>query len=344
MPEEAHITLYDIIKCGYHYRGRDIPAFGGLHDTLAQLKDWAFRADRPLAETCTYEVEDTDSVLRTFCFDIAESENNDFLLVTWNETETIDGSMASVNGRDPAGQAHVNTNEVPPGHIAGYPTYFWLIPEHNVFAAIRFGNRANGHSGLKRLLTEFLQKFTSYVVYGEPDDTGNNQLLGYRRTPKQEFESVFPMFKTALKKLPGEIDYIRQNRGRIKNVIRKNALTPANHDDRALWQRLLNNIGIIQAPPITGETKIKAEFSYCPSEDELEEIINAWEENIGVKWANIGFELQGETEIKWLSHSLVKERRELDVRRNADGIITAESLLNEINIYRQQILELNRQI
>lgn len=148
MPEEAHITFYDIVKCGYHYRGQDIPAFGGLLDTLAQLRDWAFRDDRPLAETCTYEIEDTDSVLRTFCFDFAESENNDVLLVTWNETETLDGSMASVNGTDPAGQAHVSTNEVPPGHIAGYPTYFWFVPEYNVFAAIRFGNRANGHTGL----------------------------------------------------------------------------------------------------------------------------------------------------------------------------------------------------
>src|SRR5690606_29752100 len=151
---------------------------------------------------------------------------------------------------------------------------------------------------------------------------------------------VRPIFKSFQVRLPGPLDFIKENRVRISKVIRKNALSPVNADDRSYWVKALNDMGIINAPALGRETKIRAEFSYQPSSEELDQIIQEWQENCDSKWVNVGFELQGENEIKWLSHSLVKTKIEFDLEKSSEGIVYARSLLGQVEEYKPVLMRL----
>ncbi len=340
MSEEVKINFYRVHKCGYYHRGQNTPEFGSLYEILSELNTWAYDGTKPLAETCTYELDEEGSNLHTYCFDIKLLGNKDVILTTWNETETLDGGMASVNGADPAGNANVNTTSVPLGHIPGYPTYFWFIPEKDVFATLRFNQRANGHRGLKLLLSEFTAKFTSYVVYDESHDNEEEAILGYKKQSNSDVLSLSPYFKSYPAKLPGQLDFLRENRIRITKIIRKNVLMPHNQDDRTLWQKFCGNLGLTISPQLSGELKMKVELPFTPEENELNQIISEWESENGSSWNNVGFELRGEDDIKWLSHSLVKSTVELEVVRDANGVISAESIANAILTHRVQLLRL----
>lgn len=340
MLEEAKINFYRVHKCGYYHRAKDDPEFGRLAPMLAELKAWAFDGKKPLAETCTYELDDEGENLHTYCFDLEVLGNGDAILTTWNETETLDGGMASVNGSDPAGNATVNTTAVLPGHIPGYPTYFWLIPSQNAFATLRFDQRANGHAGLRHLLSEFLAKFTAHVVYGKPNDDGEEIIIGYRDKAKDNVQKLIPSFKSYPEKHPGQLDFLRKNRTKITKIIRKNVLSPQNQDDRTFWQKVCKNLGITNSPELAGDLKIKAEFPFTPDKHELQEIIDEWESETGSKWNDVGFEMSGEDEIKWLSHALVKTKLDLDVTRDAKGVISVESIGKAVTAHRVGLLGL----
>jgi len=71
-------------------------------------------------------------------------------------------------------------------------------------------------------------------------------------------------------------------------------------------------------------------------------MVQEWEENHESKWDDIGFKLSGDNEIRWLSHSVAKSEYELDVERDNDEIVDAQSLLNALTQNRDIILGLVR--
>src|SRR5690625_568763 len=87
--EEAKVTFYKIEKCGLYEYGADVSKLGNVAGFLSQLKYWVKKNDKPLDETCTYAIEESEDVDRTFCYDlIANGMTGDFLLTTWNETRS----------------------------------------------------------------------------------------------------------------------------------------------------------------------------------------------------------------------------------------------------------------
>lgn len=341
MAEDVRIDFYSVRRCGYYKRGESTPQFGGLDEVLLELRDWAFDGRKPLSETCTYEIAEGDSFLHTYCFDSKVAKNKDVFLVTWNETETLEGAMATVNGTDLAGQAKVRSTSVLPGHIPGYPTYFWFIPSSNAFATLRFSKqRANGHSALKRLISEFLAKCGSHAVYAKPNAESEIEIIGYRKGPKDKVIDVHPHFESKQKRFPGKLEYLRKNRSKVLKVIRKSTLTSESPDDRSLWQKLLGNMGVVTEAGLKGELKVKSELPFIPSEQQMEEMIAQWDEDSGSKWIDVGFKLRGEKDIKWLSHTAVKTIVSLDVVRDASGVISTSSIESAISGHRARLLKL----
>jgi len=338
MAEEVKVNFYRIHKCGYYQRGASSPEFSGISELFSELQSWAFDGNKPLSETCTYKPDDEGNNLHTYCFALKRMQNGDILFTTWNETETIDGSFASVNGAEPAGNASVSTSSIPANHIPGYPTYFWFIPQKNTFATLRFNQRANGHQGLKMLLSDFLAKFTSFTVYDHLENNDEEVIVGYRKQPTDEPCKLNPVFKSYPARIPGQIEYLKSNREKIKKIIRKNLLLPVNQDDRTFWQKLCNNIGLTSSPQLAGELKIRFEVPLSPSSNELDEIISEWESEEGSSWNNVGFELAGDSEIRWLSHALVKTTIDIEISRDSSNIVLLGSLADAIALHRDTLL------
>jgi hypothetical protein len=259
-----------------------------------------------------------------------------------------DGTVASVNGFDTVGSATVSLTEIPQNSIPGYATYFWFLPSLDIFSTIQIqvNNKLNGQKNMKKYIHEFMAKFTNYVVKQpktNPDNTQEYDILGYRNTPSENCQKLYPRFETSLYQKKGQIDFIKENRLSIQKIIRKNKVDFQVRQDIALWQKLLEYLHITETNNTSEEENnihFRYEIDLTPTEDELNQIMDQWDSVHSTKWDNIGFMLKDETSPRWISHSIAKGDFDLELDRNDVGIISAESLLNALLNERQKILGL----
>src|SRR5690625_932528 len=338
--EEAKVTFYKIEKCGLYEYGADVSKLGNVAGFLSQLKYWVKKNDKPLDETCTYGIEESEDVDRTFWYDlIANGMTGDFLLTTWNETPSYEGKVAAVLAKSKVGSAKVEFTKLPKDTIPGYATYFWFIPSKNVFATIRFQHRLNGKKNLDKYFKEFISKFSDYVVLGDSDEADFN-VVGYSEKDGDEPINLHSQFKTSIVRKPGQIDYILEQKNQIRKITRHNRLSPKIAECQEFWQKALLNLGLKKQRNLNSEVNFSYEFSFTPSEPELKEMIAEWEKNHDSKWDDIGFTLKGEQVPRWLSNSLARDKFELDVKRIDEEIVDARSLLDQLTEKRELILGL----
>lgn len=338
--EEAKVTFYNIEKCGLYEFGEDTSSLGSISDYLNQLQAWVKKNGKSLDETCTYAIEESEDVDRTFCYDLVNNGvTGDFLLTTWNETPSYEGKVAAVKAKSKVGDAKVEFTKLPKDSIPGYATYFWFIPSKRVFASIRFQHRLNGKKNLDKYFKEFISKFSDYVVTSENGDADFN-VVGYSEHDDDSPLNLHPYFNTSIVRRPGQIEYIYSQRNSIRKITRHNRLIPKLADSQELWQKALKSLGLKKNKNLDSEVKFSYEFNFTPSKDELNEMVEEWRKNHDSKWDDIGFTLKGEQVPRWLSNSLARDQYDLDVKRLDDEIVDASSLLEKLTDKRNLILSL----
>lgn len=338
--EEAKVTFYQIEKCGLYEYGADDAKIGGVSDFLNQLKAWVEKNDKPLVETCTYAIEESEDVDRTFCYDlITNGVTGDFLLITWNETPSYEGRVAAVQAKSKVGSAKVEFTKLPKDSIPGYATYFWFIPSKNVYATVRFQHRLNGKKNLDKYFKEFISKFSDYVVLADDGEADFN-VAGYSEKDGEEPLNLHSQFKTSIVRKTGQIDYILKQKKQIRKITRHNKLSPKIPECQEFWQKVLLNLGLKKQRNLNSEVNFSYEFSFTPSETELKEMISEWERSHDSKWDDIGFTLKGEQVPRWLSNSLARDEFDLDVKRINEEIVDAKSILEQLTEKRDLILGL----
>jgi hypothetical protein len=343
--EKCRISFYKILRCGYFQYSSLTPEFGSTKETLLELKQWACQQGMQLDQTCTYDTQEERNTYRTFCFNLISSNNDqDFLLTTWNELPGSSGKMASVKGEDAVGSAKVNLTEIPQGSIPGYATYFWIIPQKDLFATLQFANNFNGRKNLDNYLTGFLSKFSQNVCT-EPDllDNNSTKILGYRDSGTTSLpQNLNPQFHSCLYKKPGAIAYVKSNRVNIRKICKRETFNLSTETKPRLWQSILTSIGISDGGrPTNNSERLEFSCDFTPSEDELSTIIDFWDsQNHDIKWDDIGFRLNGEDRTYWLSKSFARGDLNLDVTRDNDEIINSRSLLDQLLINRERCFSL----
>lgn len=342
MADTVTINFYNIRKCGYYARGGDRHEFGSIDSILPQLFDWVSQEGFTLEDTCTYRAEDEENVLRTFCCNIRNQRiTGDYLLTLWNETPSVDGRVASVDIHNPVGQATVHLNDLEDGTIAGYPTYFWFLPDENVFATVRVNAGLNGHPNMMRFFKGFVDIFSDHVVRDEdPDEDGNYSIVGYRCAVDDDIlDNLYPAFHSVPLRNPGELDFIREHRGKIRKLHRKTTLTVNAEEHLDFWQQLMTMARLRQAPDLRQNADVTYALPFTPSGEELEGIIEEWQEGVGTGWDDIGFSIKGEQQPLWLSTSLAKTSREFELEwDDNNAIVTSESLMGHLIDHRDDLL------
>lgn len=146
---EAKIKFFDIKKCGFYLRGNPESEFSGLSDILQKLNSWATNG-REFVNTTTYESNPDNDLLNTYFCNWHRNEiNDDSILILWNEIMNDNGVLYGINPMDRPGATDMLTTgfgDTPA--IPGFPSYFWFIPERNVFASIKFSHSIQGKKNL----------------------------------------------------------------------------------------------------------------------------------------------------------------------------------------------------
>jgi len=349
--ETARIKFYTVKECGYFKHGKENPAFGDLANILNQLENWATGASLDLVDTKTYEADEGDDGLYpAYCFDIQhEANTGDYLLTTWNEIPTTEGQrVASVKPNSKVGSADVDLTELPEDNIAGYATYFWFAPSEGVFASIKFDTSrlANGHRQLKKYMSEFMAKWTSYAVRERKNGSTEFEVNGYAATGKEkDAEHHYPRFTSAPMRTETSEQRIKSRQPLIRKVIRKNKIGSGLVTGASLswFQAVFGYLmaGTKKVSPPDDPVRAKYEVSHTPSSGELDSMIATWKENQddNSKWDDLGFQFKGESGTIWLSDSLIKDDIELEVDRKNDEVVTANSILKSVTKMRSHLLD-----
>lgn len=347
---EVRVKFFRVDRCGYYkWRSRHT-AFGDLRSTLDDIAAWV--QGKSISETSTYQPSDEqdDNLLSTFCYSIRTNSSHDYLLTTWNETASHDGTVASVKLTGTVENADIETSEIPDGYVPGYPAYFWF--PHNVpgFATIQIGSRLNGHRNLKEYLQGFLEKFSQHVVVADKEDDDEDDgdtIIGYSPTGEANtIDSCRPYFRSSEWRKNGNMEFIRNSRPEIRKMLRRDVLNFSYEESVSLWQRIWRNVsGGDSHPQLQGDHHLSFEVDFTPSEDDLNKIINQWEAERGDsgsshKFQDIGFKLHGEQKVHWLSNSVASELFDLDVQFTDGPLVGSETLLAKLSGKRRTILAL----
>lgn len=346
MTTEVRVKFFRIDRLGYFRRHSSQPAYGKKLGTLNDLRAWI--SGKTLSETSTYSPteEQDENILHTYCYNVDTNSSDDYLLTLWNETATTEGAVASVNVTGHVGSAAVTAAEVPEGYKPGYPSYFWFPGGKSVYATIQINNRLNGRRNLEEFVKGFLAKYSKHAVV-ETSDEGEEVVAGYSKTgKKRDIDGCRPSFKSTEFRKPGNHSFIRSNRQQIRKLVRRDLLQFQYVENLSLWQALYRNFSGESSKPVrTGEHEIQYEVEYTPTSGELEQVINHWQNERDADgsvqaFQDIGFKLQGDSKVHWLSSSLASEKVALDVRFQNHAVVDTELLLKELDRQRSRFLAL----
>ena len=346
MPNDVRVKLFEIEKCGYYRHRSRHAAFCSRDDFINDLYNWV--DGKSILETSTYEPTDEQdgNDLRTFCYNMQANEADDFLLTTWNETPSLDNAIASIDVSGQLGAAAIDTAEVAEGYVPGFPCYFWFPSGSSLFATVQIGSRLNGRSNLNKYAEAFLELYSSYAVLEENDDEDEDTIIGYSESGSEEDmdteRMVKPRFRTKELRTASDTEYLRQNVANIRRVIRKDLMRYQVAEDLALWQRLFRNLTGQNQGQIVENHSVSFELELQPSLEELNRIITKWEEGrddaVSRRFDDVGFRIEGDQRIHWLSQAIASEVFELDLRFRNPPVANADRLLQQLAILRDDIL------
>lgn len=343
MLEVAKVTFFTIKSCGYYTRGpKSKIQFGDIASTLADLHSWS--AGKGIGQTKTFEPSPEHDSLPVYLYDI-RSHKRDWLLTIWNQTPATDNKVASVMANGRVGSASVKMNGVAAGSIPGFATYFWFVPELGVFANLRFQHNTVGHAPMRSYMRGFLERSSQHVAYNQAPQTAGADLevLGYRKSRSDPIQNnVQPRFNSQPFKKPGEMLFLSSNFREISKIKRRITLELSNQEDLELWQKFWRKLKGSPTGSRNHPIAIEYDIKSSVSSEELKEIFEAFtKENISddtPTWDDYGFQLKGETAPRWLSSAYARDNLELNVTRENDEIVTADSLLIELDRNRNRIL------
>lgn len=340
--ETAHLGFFKITRCGY-YKGRSpTPAFGSSLDMLADLELWA--RGKQLAQTQTFQRvmnANGDTLLPVFLYDI-KRRGNEWLLVLWNQVPSTNSQVASVMANGSVGQAQIHMNNVVAGSIPGFATYFWFLPDRNVFANIRFQHAIGGHAALQTYIRSYLDRFSSHVDLDTTTGTSpfDMNINGYRASPTDPVENFSPRYKSFVFTKPGEHELLIQQAHRITKVLRRTYLELQTPEDLDVWQKLWRKLH--QQQTVTTDTvSLQYEMKSSLSREAVQDIIQANDADSSEStWDDIGFQLSGESSPRWLNKSYARDKFDLDIARQNAELVNLDSLFDALTQRRTAILSL----
>lgn len=349
MSETASIRFQKVKNCGIYKRKARNASLGSFHDISNNIFNWSNSGSRPIQNTCTYEVHSAWEMefLETYIVSIKNDTNTgDYFIAMWNRTHDAGDSVYALNPSATVDNISTSTfhrGNLPPDSIPGFATYFWLIPNKNTMATITFGTPRTGMSAFSYWLENFILTESRYTRFDS-----NNNFLGFASGSNTPNPNLEPRFKREMHRNPAKLDLIRSHRQQITGLVRRINLSRTQQVHESTLDRLARLAGLNQnSPNIPTETQLSYELSFTPSEAELEELIQPFEENIPQNgWEDVGIKfsqsnLFGASKIEWLSKSYAKSQINLDVDWIIHGqLLDMDDLKNKILGRREELIAL----
>lgn len=328
--ENLTATLYAIHECGFY--SDDEYKFGNIREVFQDFIKWT-EGLANIGESSTYEIDEDDDFLRSFCIDVRELAINDvYVVATWNELPRFDDGVQVLQVQSKVGHAAVQAVPIDAMSLPGYPAYYCIDARNRVSVNLRFEQRLNGSRQFQKYINGFLQGYSCWCVWDQEDD---GSLLGYNNIDSSDYDdSLESKFSTSLYHKAGKIDHIRENVSRIRKVKRRAYVNPQVKEEKSFIDKSFELLGLPINNRLRAPMRYQFELKRHLTLDQLNGIIREFENrNAADAWSDTGFVFARESsKTYWLRKSIARESFSIDVKRSEDGhMIDIDSLVEYLN-------------
>ena len=338
MREEVRLGFYAVRQCGYFLYGEsDTPAFGNLQQVLEDLQTWG--GGRNLLDTKTFDARRDQ--LPVYLLDIRRVPNSEaWVIALWNETPSYEDQVASLMPTSTVGSVEVAMNEIPPGSIPGYATYFAFVPSRSLAVGLRFQHETFGNAGMRAFLRGFMRLGTRHTVFGSSAEGADINVIGYAEAPGARVLKARARFRTEPQRKEAERGLLLERARSVTKVVRKTGLQPAHQENLAFWQRLLRHAGLREPARRPDEIKVQYVMEARLEPDDMQRVFEEYDHGPAEsEWEDIGFVLKGDAATThWLSAATPKLSLDVDVHRDNVEVVDCGSLAGELERHIPSIL------
>lgn len=340
MLQSGHINFFNVDKCGiYSFVGKE-PKGLGLTETFLKLKEWA--DDRDFENTNPWDRKSDRN--KTPCYSSQihyDEKTGDFLLVLLkgenDKSGPLYGFVIGPDGKPektPIKQAEKKSRKKT---IWGRPCYYWVIPEANTVASIKFEN--------SRCDSNMFQEWVSGCIdlrVDLPDIkkiSTNTGLVRIQFTDDEENPyKYYYKFDMSLRSLSTTSAPLQEMVSKITHIIRRETVSLNVKNQREGWVKHFGHLVLPYTSHQDGKSrKVELTVEARPTVAEAKEIIEKFGSSGEASgWDDVGFVLEGGTKTVWARSYRHSENISLD--DDGNDILDAEYLYKILTHYRARFI------
>lgn len=340
MLQNGHINFFNVDKCGiYNFIGTEAKGLN-LEETFTKLKAWAEKRD--FETTNPWDKKSDKNKTPCYCSQIYhDKKTGDFLLVLLKgETDKsgpLYGFSIGPDGKPekkPIKQAEKKTKKK---IIWGRPCYYWVIPQANCIASIKFENSrcdsnmfqewVSGCINLRVDLPEFkkITTTTGLVRIQFADNEENPYKYHYK-------------FDMSLRSLATTSAPLKEMVSKITHIIRRETVSLNVKNERKGW---VKHFGQLVLPYTSNEKnksrKVELTVEARPTVTEAKEIIEKFGSSGEASgWDDVGFVLEGGTKTVWARS--YRHSENISLNDEGNDILDADFLYQRLFHYRSRFI------
>ncbi|MDU8455904.1 MULTISPECIES: hypothetical protein [Pseudomonas syringae group] len=373
MLQNGFLNFFSVTKCGLYRFAKPEAQALDLKETLANLKGWA--EDRNFDTTNPWDSRAHRN--KTICYAHKihfDAATGDYLLILFKGDSDKQGPLygISINPDGSADKAIKKTEvKVNKPTIWGRPCYYWVIPDLNTVASLKFENSRcdskmfqewiTGCINLKVPLPEYKKIETENglvrIQFPEPTplpaesdeqavlaDAIEASIEPLEDMSKKEEEiaiqkyKMYYKFEMTLRTISTSSAKLTELASRVTHIIKRETVSITRTDKRVGWHRLFKRFDVPFASA-ADETNRKVEFRVeaKPTVEEIKEIIDAHaSDNNPSSWDDTGFITDKSGRIVWAESFRLSDL--ISVDDLGEDIIPGEHLFRKINENRARYL------
>lgn len=268
------IQLYEITKCGFYESWADDAElkFGTLPEWWGEFFSWVNNKD--YKETSTFTSNNEPNTV--YCIGRADDVSGNYGVALWNRSTSWDGAALHLPPAGRVDNIQAEVADVEDGATAGWPSYFWFMPDlYVIVALIPEGFRGSGIPHARKYFAEYLKTRSGYCRPGGFNERGFPDPLPY-----------IPRFETTAPRRPGQLEEIAGQWDQITKYVTKTTFEAPPTQQRSSLQRgitgwLPNVVGGSHMESRTRKPRsFKVEADWRPeSRDAVVETIRSWDDH-----------------------------------------------------------------
>ena len=353
------ITFYKLEEFGFYRKNREkYPDrfFGDVNSVFGDFSNW-LAAQENLGSTCTFEVDKEEGGQNTYCKDYYKHDDgNEYVFILWNEMSNADNKIFAMPKTAKVGSNGVKEPKTEDDDIIGLPSYFWFIPDMDIFAVVYFKHSVSNIKAMQQYIKEYCHAHSSFISLDEKGMTYYNDGTADKAKYRFRFNHKKIVNNSKRSKLVDTPD-------KITEIVRKVEIPKVITDPRNKIRRAMNaiQIGLRRVVPdflMEGDEQpkeindinealkkaskqiIEVRIPFSGDADTINYILDKYDENFEESATQkLGFKVKGDPNVVWLNESVIKTEVELDVEISEDSLPTAVDIMTAISAKRDIILQ-----